>query len=69
MQDKFVVLIKKRMVEKGRDDFVSYLSEILGISKQGASKKLSGKTRITRADMAKIDKILDLDADGIKAAL
>jgi hypothetical protein len=52
MQDGFVVLVKKRMIEKGRDDFVSYLAEILGITKQGASKKMSGKTRITRADMA-----------------
>lgn len=69
MQDGFVVLVKKRMIEKGRDDFVSYLAEILGITKQGASKKLNGKTRITRADMAKIDSVLDLDAEGIKAAL
>lgn len=69
MQDEFVVLVKKRMVEKGRDDFVSYLAEILGITKQGASKKLSGKTRITRADMKKIDSVLDLDAEGIKMAL
>lgn len=69
MQDGFVVLVKKRMIEKGRDDFVSYLAEILGISKQGASKKMNGKAKITRADMKKIDSVLDLDAEGIKMAL
>lgn len=69
VQDEFVVLVKKRMVEKGRDDFVSYLAEILDITKQGASKKMNGKTKITRSDMAKIDSVLDLDAEGIKAAL
>lgn len=69
MQDEFVVLVKKRMVEKGRDDFVSYLAEILGITKTGASKKLNGKTKITRADMRKIDSVLDLDAESIKTAL
>ena len=27
-------LIKQKMIERGRDDFVTYLAEILGISKQ-----------------------------------
>lgn len=69
MQDKFVQLVKKRMIEKGRDDFTVYLAEILGITKQSASKKLTGKTKFTRADISEIDKVLDLDAEGIKTAL
>jgi hypothetical protein len=69
MQDEFVVIVKKRMIDKGRDDFCMYLAEILGCSKQAASNKLRGKARITRADMKKIDSVLDLDAASIKAAL
>lgn len=69
MQDKFVMLVKKRMIEKGRDDFTTYLAEILGITKQGASKKMTGKTKFTRADISEIDRVLDLDAESIKTAL
>ncbi len=69
MQDKFVMLVKQKMIEKGRDDFTVYLAEILGITKQGASKKLTGKSKITLSDMAKINSVLDLDANGIKMAL
>ena len=69
MQDKFVMLVKKRMIDKGRDDFTVYLAEILGITKQSASKKLTGKAKFTRADIAKVDSVLDLDAESIKMTL
>ena len=67
--DEIVKLIKQQMIEKGRDDFTTYLSEILGISKQWASAKLSGKTSFTDKELATLNKELDFDAFKLKDAL
>lgn len=62
-------LIKQKMIERGRDDFVTYLSEILGISKQWASAKLNGKANFTSKELALLDKELDFDPIQFKNAL
>lgn len=67
--DEIIKLIKQKMIEKGRDDFTIYLSEILGISKQWASAKLSGKTSFTDKELAALNTELDFDAFKLKDAL
>jgi hypothetical protein len=67
--EELVMMIKHKMIEKGRDDFVTYLSEILGISKQWASAKLSGKTSFSDKELAALNKVLDFEADVLKNAL
>ncbi len=64
-----VKLIKQKMIEKGRDDFVTYLSEILGISKQWASAKLNHKSKFTDKELSKLNIELDFDAERLKNAL
>lgn len=66
---ELIKLIKQRMIERGRDDFVNYLSEILGISKQWASVKLSGKTSFTDKELAALNKVLDFEPVQLKKAL
>lgn len=58
-------LIKKKMVEAGRDDFTKYLSEILNISRTAASNKLNGHNRFSLQDIATIDKELNFSQDEI----
>lgn len=67
--EEIIKLIKQKMIEKGRDDFTIYLSEILGISKQWASAKLSGKSSFTDKELAALNKELDFDAFALKDAL
>ena len=62
-------LIKQKMIERGRDDFVTYLAEILSISKQWASAKLNGKANFTDKELALLDKELDFDPIQFKNAL
>lgn len=64
-----IKMIKKSMVENGRDDFINYLSEILGISKQWASAKMSGKTSFTDNDLAALNAELNFDANDLKKAI
>lgn len=67
--NELVKLIKQAMIEKGRDDFVTYLAEILGISKQWASAKLSGKSSFTDKELSILNSALDFDAFKLKDAL
>ena len=64
-----VEIIKLYMIKNKRDDFVNYLAEILGISKQWASAKLRGKSMFTEAEIGKLDRVLDFDAEQLKKAL
>lgn len=66
---EFIKLVKKQMIEKGRDDFGVYLAEILSISPQAAGAKLSGKTRITGEEVSAIVTALDFNAEDLKGAL
>ena len=67
--EEIIKLIKQKMIEKGRDDFVNYLAELLGISKQWASAKLSGKSSFTDKELATLNNVLDFDAFKLKDAL
>lgn len=67
--DEIIKLIKKKMVENGRDDFTNYLSEILDISKQWASVKLNGNSNFTDSELIRLNAELDFDADELKQAL
>lgn len=61
--DEFIKIIKKRMINNGRDDFVNYLAEILNISKQAASAKLNGKSRFTLQDITSLNTVLHFNPD------
>ena len=62
-------LIKKKMIDAGRDDFVNYLSEILGCSKQSASGKLNGSTKLTEGDISIITLKLGISGEELKNAM
>lgn len=62
-------MIKKKMIDKGRDDFTTYLSEILGISQSWASIKMSGKSGFNEEELRKLNNELDFDPEEIKKAL
>lgn len=66
---EFIRLVKKRMIDKGRDDFTNYLAEIIGKSKQCASGKLNGSIGFSADDVAKLNKELDFDASELKKTL
>ena len=61
--------IKKGMVDKGRDDFVNYAAELLGITRQWAAKKMSGKSPFTDKELATLNEVLDFDAEELKKSL
>lgn len=66
---KFIRLVKKCMIDKGRDDFTNYLAEIIGKSKQCASGKLNGSIGFSADDVTKLNKELDFDAEELKEAI
>lgn len=62
-------LIKKKMVDSGRDDFVNYLAELLGISKQAASTKLNGGGKFNEKDISILTMKLGFTAEELKKAV
>lgn len=62
-------LIKKKMVDAGRDDFVNYLGEILGISKQAASAKLNGSGQFNEKEIATLTMKLGFTGEELKNAV
>lgn len=62
-------LIKKKMIDAGRDDFVNYLAEILNISKQAASAKLNGDGRFNENDISILTNKLDFTGEELKNAV
>lgn len=67
--NNLIELIKIEMIRNGRDDFVNYLAEILGVSKAWASSKLAGKSSFTDKELATLNKELDFEADELKEAI
>ena len=57
------------MIDKGRDDFTQYLSEILGISQSWASIKMSGRSGFNEAELRKLNNELDFNPEELKQAL
>ena len=62
-------LIKKKMVDRGRDDFVTYLAELLGISKQAASAKLNGSGRFNEQEIGVLTFKLNFTPEELKNAV
>ena len=57
-------LIKKKMIDAGRDDFVNYLAEILG-----ASGKLNGNTKLTEKDISVLTLKLGITGEELRNAM
>jgi len=66
---ELIKLIKKYMIDKGRDDFTIYLAEILGVTRQWASAKLNGRSEFTVPELKKLIDAFDFDAEELKNAL
>ena len=62
-------LIKHKMLDMNRDDFVTCLSEILGCSRQTAGNKMSGVVDFTESEIAILSERLDFSPDELKQAL
>lgn len=59
-------LLKKKMIDFGRDDFTSYLSEILSISVTSASNKMNGISPFKQNEITALAKHFKLTGDEIK---
>lgn len=62
-------LIKHKMLDMKRDDFITFLTEILNCSRQTASNKLNGITDFTESEIAILSDKLNFSADELKKAL
>lgn len=62
-------LIKHKMLDLNREDFVAYLSELLGCSRPTASNKLNGKTEFTEEEISILTKALNFSADELRDAI
>ena len=62
-------LIKKKMIDAGREDFVKYLAEILGISRQTAGAKLTGDSDFSESEISILTLKLGFSADELKNAV
>lgn len=59
-------LLKKRMIDFGRDDFVNYLSEILNISITASSNKMNGISSFKQNEITILTNHFSLTGDEIK---
>lgn len=57
------------MLDLNREDFVAYLSELLGCSRPTASSKLSGQSKFTEQDISILTIKLGFTADELKNAI
>ena len=65
--NKVTKQIKIAMIKKDRDDFAKYLSEVLGISRQAAFYKFTGKINFTDSDVTLLKaEIGDFEKEVIK---
>lgn len=62
-------LIKHKMLDLNREDFVTFLSELLGCSRQTASNKMSGATKFTEPELKILTNKLGITADELKSAI
>ena len=61
-------LIKHKMLDKDRNDFINYLAEILGCSRQTASNKMNG-AEFTESEITLLSEKLNFSAEELKKAL
>lgn len=57
--------LKKKMLDKNRDDFVNYLAEILKVTAGTASKKLKEEIKFTLDDVKLLSNELNLTIDDV----
>lgn len=62
-------LIKHKMLDFNREDFVTYLSELLDCSRQTASSKLSGNSKFTEEEISILTLKLGITAEELKNAI
>lgn len=62
-------LIKHKMLDLNREDFVTYLSELLDCSRQTASNKMSGISKFSEEDISILTLKLGFTADELKNAI
>ena len=67
--ENLLKLVKVKMVQRGRDDFTNYLAEILEISKQSASLRMTGKTPLDFNELRKLNAVLNFDGNELKTVL
>lgn len=60
-----VKTLKKKMLDKNRDDFVNYLAGILNVTAGTASKKLNEEIKFTLDDVKKIALELNLTVEDV----
>lgn len=60
-----IKLLKKKMLDKNRDDFGNYLAEILNVTAGAASKKLKEETKFTLEDVKLLSNELNLTIDDV----
>lgn len=57
------------MLDLNREDFVTFLSELLDCSRQTASNKMNGLTKFTEPELAILTTKLKISADELKNAI
>lgn len=60
-----IKLLKKKMLDKNRDDFGNYLAEILNVTASTASKKLKEEVKFTLDDVKMLSDELNLTIDDV----
>ena len=61
-----IKVLKKKMIDFGRDDFTNYLAELLYITPAAASNKLNGKSKFDQEEITILTMRLGLSAEEIK---
>ena len=62
-------LIKHKMLDLNREDFVTFLSELLDCSRQTASNKMNGISKFTEPELKILTNKLGITADELKNAI
>lgn len=62
-------LVKHKMLDLNRRDFVAYLSELLSCSRQTASNKLNGVTKFTEDEICILTMKLGITGEELKNAI
>lgn len=62
-------LIKHKMLDLNREDFITFLSELLDCSRQTASNKMNGITKFTEPEISILTLKLKITAEELKNAI
>lgn len=62
-------LIKHKMLDLNREDFIGYLSELLNCSRVTASNKMNGNTKFTEEEIRILTVKLEITAEELKNAI